>query len=165
MTTLKREDTPYQGMYPAILPQHFDAGSTSTLLTGKDNPLPTYSQGSNALIGKYTLTWSGSAGAGTTQSTNVTLPAQLQKDALYLVSVQNPSSLGTSVTVTLNNMIDFGAGPIAANVTSVSVPSGTTKSYLVQGWLMGDAAAQIVASNDSSVSSNGGSIYIQVRAV
>lgn len=121
--------------------------------------------GSNATEGNYTLTWAASAASGTAETVSVPLPSPYQGDALYLVSVQNPSALGTSVTLNFQNAINFGAGDQWSTITSVDVVSGATQSYLIQGWLLGDGAAQISGTNDQTASSTGGTVLVQVRKV
>ncbi len=122
--------------------------------------------GWNKYIGTYSVTFAASAAAATVETVAVPIPADVQKDALYLVSVNNPTALATSVTVTFNNGVKFGGSTTDySEVTSVDVASGAVKSYLVQGWLLGDAAAQISVSNDAAASSTGGSVQFEVTMV
>ncbi len=121
--------------------------------------------GSNALIGTYSVTFAASTAANTVETASVALPSTFQKDALYLVSVNNPSGLGTSVTVTFQNAIGFGGANVFSTVTSVDVASGAINSYLVQGWLLGDGDAQISVSNDAAASSTGGTVQFEVIRV
>lgn len=122
--------------------------------------------GWNKYIGTYSVTFAASAAAWTVETVAVPIPAQVQKDALYLVSVSNPTALATSVTVAFNNGVLFGGSTTAySEVTSVDVASGAVKSYLVQGWLLGDASAQISASNDAAASSTGGTVQFEVTMV
>lgn len=121
--------------------------------------------GSNALVGTYNVTFAASAAANTAETASVPLPSTLQKDALYLVSVNNPTGLGTSVTVTFQNAIGFGGSNVFSTVTSVDVASGAVQSYLVQGWLLGDGAAQISVSNDAAASASGGTVDFEVTRV
>ncbi len=119
--------------------------------------------GWNTNLGHYSVTFAASAAADTVETVSVPLPSPVQKDALYLVSVNNPSGLGTSVTVTFNNGMQFGGSTTSySEVTSVDVASGAVKSYLIQGWLLGDADAQISASNDAAASSTGGTVDFEV---
>lgn len=121
--------------------------------------------GSNALVGTYSVTFAASAAAGTVETASVPLPSPLQKDALYLVSVNNPTGVGTSVTVTFQNVIGFGGSPVFSAVTSVDVASGVVQSYLVQGWLLGDGAAQISVTNDVAASASGGTVQFEVTRI
>lgn len=121
--------------------------------------------GSNLLIGNYVLTWAANATANTAETVSVPLPAVYQKDALYLVSINNPSALGTAITVTFNNQINFGLGETYVPATSVSITSGQALTLLVQGWLLGDGAAQISGVNNSAASPTGGTVQFQVRAI
>ncbi len=126
----------------------------------------TYTQ-SAALASGAALPSSNTTGqpANTDQTVSVPLPGVLQSNALYLVSVNNPAGLGTSVTATFQNAVNFGGGDVWSTVTSEDVASGAVKSYLVQGWLLGDAASQISATNDDVASSSGGTVQVQVRKV
>ncbi len=121
--------------------------------------------GSNALVGTYSVTFAASATADTVETVSVPLPTTLQKDALYLVSVNNPSGLGTSVTVTFQNAIGFGGKNVLSTVTSLDVASGAVQSYMVQGWLLGDGFAQISVSNDAATSASGGTVDFEVTRV
>ena len=142
----------------------FSADGITPLCTSS-NPAITLSIGNNVLLGNYTLTWAASVGGGTVETASLSLPTTFQTEALYLVSVQNPTTLGTSVTLNFQNAINFGSGNQWSTVTSLDVASGATQSYLIQGWLLGDAAAQISATNDSAASASGGTVSVQVRKV
>lgn len=138
------------------------SGNPQVALTGSLVP----QLGWNKYIGTYSVAFAASAAAATVETVAVPIPADVQKDALYLVSVNNPSGLATSVTVTFNNGMKFGGStPEYSEVTSVNVASGAVKSYLVQGWLLGDADAQISASNDAAASSSGGTVQFEVTMV
>ena len=137
------------------------AGPTSDL-TGSLVP----QLGWNKYVGTYSVAFAASAAADTVQTVAVPVPTDVQKDALYLISVNNPTALATSVTVTFNNGVKFGGSTTEySEVTSVDVASGAAKSYLIQGWLLGDADAQISASNDAAASSTGGSVQFEVTMV
>lgn len=122
--------------------------------------------GWNQYVGTYSVTFAASAAAGTVETVAVPIPTDVQKDALYLVSVNNPSGLATSVTVVFNNGVLFGGSTtVYSEVTSVDVASGAVKSYLVQGWLLGDADAQLSVSNDAAASSSGGTVQFEVTMI
>ena len=121
--------------------------------------------GSNVLVGTYNVTFAASAAANTTETASVALPTTLQKDALYLVSVNNPTGLGTSVTVTFRNAIGFGGSNVFITVDSVDIASGALQGYLVQGWLLGDGAAQISVTNDVAASASGGTVQFEVTRI
>lgn len=122
--------------------------------------------GWNKNLGTYSVTFAASVAAGTIETVSVPIPSGVQKDALYLVSVNNPTALGTSVTVTFNSGMTFGGDTTEySEVTSVDVASGAIKSYLVQGWLLGDADAQISVSNDAAASATGGIVEFEVTMV
>lgn len=122
--------------------------------------------GRNHGLGTYSVSFAASAAAGTTETVAVPLPTPPQAAALYLVALNNPSSLDTAVTVTFQNgMLFGGTTPIYATVTSVTVASGAVTAYLIQGWLLGDAAAQISVVTSSAASSSGGTVQIEVVLV
>ena len=148
---------------PSVTP--LGSTTTSPLITELTGHLVPQT-GWNTTLGTYSVTFAASAAAGTIETVSVPIPSPVQKDALYLVSVNNPSGLGTSVTVTFENAVKFGGSTVDySKVTSVDVASGTIQSYLVQGWLLGDADAQISVSNDAAASSTGGSVDFEVTRV
>lgn len=137
-------------------------GSAKSVLSGSLVP----QLGWNKYLGTYSVAFAANVAAGTVETVAVPIPTDVQKDALYLVSVNNPSALGTSVTVTFNNGVNFGGStPDYSEVTSVDVASAAIKSYLIQGWLLGDADAQISASNDAAASSSGGTVQFEVTMI
>ena len=137
-------------------------GAAKSVLAGRLVP----QLGWNKYLGTYSVTFAASAAAATVETVAVSIPTDIQKDALYLVSVNNPTALGTSVTVTFNNGVTFGGGTTTySEVTSVDVASGAVQSYLVQGWLLGDADAQLSVSNDAAASATGGTIAFEVTMV
>lgn len=122
--------------------------------------------GHNTVLGTYSVTFAASAAAGTVETVSVPLPSTYQDEALYLVAINNPSGLGTAVTVTFQNGMKFGSTSVLyTTVTSVNVASGAIQAYLIQGWLLGDAAAQINVTNSSAASSSGGTVQIEVVMV
>jgi len=122
--------------------------------------------GWNQQVAVASGTFAASAAAGSIINVPIPLPQTPQKDALYLVSFMNPSALGTALTATFQNQLNFGgSGTHYATVTQITIPSGGTQSYLIQGWPMGDAAAQIQLSNQSAASSTGGTVLIEVTKV
>lgn len=127
--------------------------------------------GRNAIIGIGELTWAANATAGTVQKASVTLPATVNGSGFYLISINNPAGLASSVTLNFQNQVNFGGtvGLVYSTITSVDVPTATTnepaQDYLIQGWPMGDAAAQILATNDVTASGTGGTVTFVVRAV
>jgi len=58
-----------------------------------------------------------------------------------------------------------GSSALYATVTSVTVASGAISAYLVQGWLLGDAAGQISVTNSAAASSSGGTVQVEVVLV
>ena len=118
--------------------------------------------GSNALLGEYSFAYASGAAASTVVNESVPLPAQYQASALYLVTISNPASLGTALTVTFQNGISVNGTLTQATVTTLTIASGVTQSYLVQGILLGDGAGQVSVSN-SVATAAAGTAYVQVR--
>lgn len=78
-------------------------------------------------------------------------------------STQGP---GTSVTVTFQDAQTFGTGTTYyAEVTSIDVADGVAQAYLVQGWLLGDAASQVQVSLDNGASDQAGLVWYEVTQV
>ena len=118
--------------------------------------------GSNVLLGEYSFAYASAAAANTVVNEPVPLPTQYQASALYLVTISNPSSLGSALTVTFQNGISINGTLTQATVTTLTIASGVTQSYLVQGILLGDGAGQISTSN-SVATAAAGTAYVQVR--
>lgn len=148
--------TPTFGAAPA-------AGTVETMTTVHTSPTAAMQMlGSNATEGVYTFAIPASGTAAVTA--NVPIPTPTQADALYLVSVLNPSTIAQACTIQFNNAINFGSGIEYCEVTSVSVATGGLNSYLVQGWLMGDGAAQISVT-PAAAATAAGNVLVQVRKV
>ena len=159
----------YVGLVGSLPPGNSQIGSvsiTGSLPAGSNTIGNVTQSGHNTVLGTYNLTFAASAAAGTVVTASVPLPGTFQKDALYLVAINNPSGLGTAVTVTFQNGMKFGGSSVVyATVTSVNVASGAVVAYLVQGWLLGDAAAQISCTNSAAASSSGGTVQVEVVLV
>ncbi|HWP96395.1 MAG TPA: hypothetical protein VN426_06060 [Syntrophomonadaceae bacterium] len=119
--------------------------------------------GSNEIIGVYSFAFA--SGATNPSMQSVPLPEVLQVDALYLVTVDNPAALGVAMTFELDNYINFGAvGGKYCMLTSEVVPSGGDGVYLAQGWLLGDADAQLKVT-PVAATATAGTVTVQVRKV
>lgn len=135
-------------------------------IEGQDNSSYSIVNGKNVLVANASVNFVSNAAANTVETASITIPTLLQKDAVYLISINNPTSLGSAVNVTLNNGMLFAtATPIYSKVFNVDVPSGTVQSYVVQGWLLGDSASQISVKNDNVVSANGGTVSFEITAI
>lgn len=122
--------------------------------------------GPNTAIATATLTWAANAAADTEETASIPIPANVDKDSNYAISVLNPSGLGTSVTLKFQNQVKFpNSGLQYSEVTSVDVASDTIGTYTIQGWMLGDGNAQIVGTNDAAASANGGTVEIAIHAV
>jgi len=120
--------------------------------------------GFNLSIGTQTVTFASSAAVQTAESATFTLPTVSQPFALYLVVIDVPANVGSSFTFTFNNAINLNGTTVYATVTSLTAGQGTTISRLVQGWMLGDAPAQVVVTNAQETSASA-TITIQVREV
>lgn len=120
--------------------------------------------GSNALIYDGTASWADSAGAGTEVDLDVVLPDSLQGQALYLVTVHNPSAV-TGLSVTVKGKETLGGAAVYSELTSFVVGADSSKQVLVQGWLLGEGG-RLTLSNDTALGATDGFIaYIRVRQV
>ncbi len=72
--------------------------------------------GRNTLLTSGTMTFSAGASSGTQQSVLVSLPAVSQPDALYLVSLMNPTGTPQGLTVTVGTSGSVGSN-LAASTT------------------------------------------------
>lgn len=94
MTRLLREDNPTPGLYPAVVPQHFDADGQTMLKTGKQNPLPVLLYGPNGqpISSSSPLVTSPIANRATTLVTNTPLGA----NGTYTQPWQDANALGVN---------------------------------------------------------------------
>jgi hypothetical protein len=122
--------------------------------------------GNNALIGNYSASFAAGAAAGTSVTISVPLPTNPQPNGYYWIGVVNPASIGAAVTVQCKNICTLSDNnSYQINVSSpVTVNSGSTNSFVVQGFLLGDTAAQIQVTLNAA-STGAGSVLIQVREV
>lgn len=149
------------------VPQYYNPTTDQyEVVEGVNNSAYSVVNGKNVLIANASVNFASNATANTVETATVMIPTLLQKDATYLISINNPVELGTAVNVTLNNGMYFGtATPVYSKVFNVDVPSGTVQSWVVQGWLMGDSSSQIYVKNDSPASASGGTVSIEVTAI
>jgi hypothetical protein len=122
--------------------------------------------GSNVQIADATAAWANSAAAGTAVNLDVVLPTKLQSDALYEVTVTNPSA-ESDLTVVIKNKETFGGTARYPELTRFGVlknnPDG--KSVVVQGWLLGEAG-RLSLSNDTALGLSGSfTAYVRARKV
>lgn len=122
--------------------------------------------GNNALVGNFSASFASGAAAGTSVTISVPLPTNPQPNALYGIGIVNPSSLGTAITVTLQNLCQMADGNnYYMNVlTNYQVNSGQNAFIVVQGFLLGDGASQITVTV-TSATTGAGTVLIQVREV
>lgn len=142
-----------------------------SVIFGSDGITPLYTDtnpgyiqgiGSNTLLGEYSFTYASGAAANTVVNQTVPLPTNYQPDALYLATISNPSALGSALTVTFQNGISINGTLTQSTVTTLTIASGVTQSYLVQGIMLGDGAGQISISNAVATAA-AGTAYVQVR--
>ena len=146
-----------------VAPQYFNAATGEMeVQQGANGSAQVALTGSNALLGEYSFAYAAAAAANTVVDEPVPLPTEYGPSALYLVTVSNPVALGTALTVTFQNGIGINGTVEQATVTTITVASGVTQGYLVQGILLGDGAGQISVSN-SVATAAAGTAYVQVR--
>lgn len=71
-----------------------------------------------------------------------------QKDARYLIVIDNPSAVTALTVVVKNKHAAFGGSDKFGEVTTINVPISAVKDTLVDGWLLGDGA-RLTLSNDT----------------
>jgi hypothetical protein len=102
--------------------------------------------GSNAKIADTTAVWANSAAANTAVNVDVDLPSPLQGDAKYSIAIVNPSAV-TALTIKVKNKETFGTAQYP-EVTTINIPVNTSKSVIVEGWMLGEAG-RLTLSNDT----------------
>ena len=122
--------------------------------------------GSNELVLDTTATWQNSAAQGTAVNLDITLPSVLQGDALYLITVTNPSTV-TDLTAVVKNKATFGGSAKYPELTRFSVAKNNAdgRCVLVQGCVLGEAS-RLTLSNDTVLGgSDGFTAYVRIRKV
>lgn len=129
-------------------------------------PLPTQEVGIGTQVGAdFTLTWANSALANiAVTSADLANPATLQPQALYKITVYNPSTV-TALTVTIQNRETLAGAARYAELTRFGVALNSTADFIVQGMFVGEAG-RIVAQNDTALgASNTFSATFRIREV
>lgn len=72
--------------------------------------------GWNKTLGTYSVTFAASAAANTVETVSVPIPSPVQKDALYLVSLMNPTGTPQGLTATVGTSGSVGSN-LAASTT------------------------------------------------
>lgn len=124
------------------------------------------STGSNEQVYDGSASWANSAAVNTTVNIDITLPAVLQGNALYMVTVTNPSTV-SAITVVMRNKGTFGGTARYPELTRFGVPANSPdgRSMLVQGWMLGEGA-RLSLSNDTILGgSDGFTAYVRIRKV
>lgn len=122
--------------------------------------------GSNALVTDTTGVWANSAAANTSTNIDVVLPPSLQGNAMYEITVTNPS-VESDLTIVVKNKETFSGTSRYPELTRFGIPKNSTdgKCVLVQGWMLGEAG-RISISNDTVLGAAGAFVaYVRVRKV
>jgi hypothetical protein len=122
--------------------------------------------GSNEQVYDGTAAWANSAAQNTAVNIDITPPTVLQGDALNLLIVTNPSTV-TDLTVVVKNKGTFGGTARYPELTRYAVAKNLAegKTFLVQGWMLGEGA-RLTLSNDTALGgSDGFTAYVRVRKV
>lgn len=122
--------------------------------------------GRNATVGNdLTMTWANSAAANTVVNSDIALPTNPNPDALYAVTVYNPSAVTALTLIAQVVETALGGGTRYGELTRFGVTAGGTKTVLVQGWMLG-SSSRLVAQNDTILGAGDGfSAYARIRAV
>lgn len=140
-----------------VISEYDEQGNPSYGLQGK---------GSNEILSDTSVSWVNSAAAGTNTDIDIPLPTYIQKDALYVITVTNPS-VDSDLTVIVKNKETFNGTASYPEVTrfGVAKTSSDGKALLVQGFLLGEAG-RISISNDAAIGVSGAFTgYVRVRKV
>jgi hypothetical protein len=118
----------------------------------------------NLVIYDGTAAWSNAADTNTVVDKDIPLPTTLQPDAVYLIVINNVSTV-TALTVVVKSKETFGEAVKYPELTRFTVPADSVKSYLVQGWLIGEAG-RLTLSNDTVLgAAEGFTSSIRIRKV
>lgn len=119
--------------------------------------------GENALVGDFQIAVPNSAAAASTYDVDVPLPDPLDPEARYAVMIRNNGAV--AVTVTLRNRETlFATQAFFQAAQYAAIAAGAVTTQIVQGWLLGDAAAQLRGSPDAVVGATGAfNIDVRVR--
>ncbi len=121
-----------------------DVAATASL-TSIDTKL----NGTNTQVYDSTALWANSAAANTVVNKDVALPTPLQRQAMYLITIINPSTV-TALNVKVQTKETISAVDHYADLTSFSVAANGKTSTLVQGWLLG-AAGRLALTNATAL--------------
>jgi len=122
--------------------------------------------GSNEQIYDGSASWANSSALNTTINLDITLPNVLQGNALYMVTIINPSTV-SAITAIMRNKGTFGGTARYPELTRFGAPANSVdgRSVLVQGWMLGEGA-RLSLSNDTILGgSDGFTAYIRIRKV
>lgn len=125
------------------------------------NPLPIVPVGSLVSIFEGTFVFPNSSSVGTAINVDVPLPAVLNKDSSYKITIINPSA-STSLSVTVRNKETLNSTAYYPRLTSFGVSYSDAVDSIVQG-LFGESARLVITNNGALGSSGGYTGYIRVR--
>ncbi len=129
---------------------------------GTDFELSTELLGDNELAFDGVATIAASAAVNTIVNVDVPLPAKLDPEARYAVSVYNPGAVG--VTVRLQNKETLGGAARFPQVLQFTVAAGATSApQIVQGFLLGESPARLAVSNDALNGASPFNVAVRVR--
>jgi hypothetical protein len=131
-----------------------------------DNAMSVVELGSNELVYSDTAAWANSATANTIVNKDITLPATLYEDGVYLITVNNPSAV-TAVTVSVRNKETLAGTARYPELTQFIVPASNVdgRSCLVQGWMRGEGARLTLSNQTALGASDGFAVSIKVRRI
>lgn len=124
-----------------------------------------HSRGYNTVVLSTSVTWAAASTAGTNQNVDLTLPASLNGDNLYLFLVHMGSTVSALTAIAKVSWTDDSTTVRYSELTRWAVPAGDGAASLVQGALM-STGCRLTLSNDST-GSTGASMtaYVQVRTI
>ncbi len=112
--------------------------------------------GSNAQVGTdQDATWANSASANTAVNVDVAAPDPVQAEGKYLIHVYNPSTVTALSLAIKTTLASFGGSTRYGELTYASVSANSTRSFLVQGWMLG-GNGRITLSNDTILGGSDG---------
>lgn len=130
---------------------------------GALNVLPV---GSGKIVYEGQAAWPNNASVNTIVNLDIPSPCKLQGEAIYLLTITNPSSV-SALTVSVRNKESFGGTARYPELAKYGIAAGLWdgRSVLMQGWLLGEGG-RLSISNDSLLgSSDGFDANVRIRMI
>lgn len=129
-----------------------------------NNALPVAGIGNNVELYNNVATWGNNALINTPVNVDIALPESLQADALYLLTIINPSA-NTAINGSVCNKVTIGATAHYPELASFQVLASAKRCILVQGWFLLEAARLVLTNATALGAATGFSANVIVTKV